>query len=214
MKRKIKNYLVFVPAGYRLLWLFLELVVTAGIQVLSGAWNFVMVIYMVVILFLFAEILFDYWLFGALASKNGLQLDYLKTSGRGMQILKTALHEHMIEQLAAELLIAVVNSGVFWWLGGKFSLDGEDGIGCLALLFLGYFLLVAGAAVTHFFDGLMVTMIVSGVAMTLMMGISVLIWSHPIRMCGLILILTVLVVPFSMKITMKHVKESYYDGTD
>lgn len=214
MKRKIKNYLVFVPAGFRLLWLLVEMLVTAGIQLLFGAWNFVLVVYTVVLLFLFTEILFDYWLFGALTAKNGLQLEYLKTSGRGMQVLGTALRGHMLEQLVAELLVVAVNCVVFRWLGGKFFLAGEEGIGCLALIVLGYLLLVVEMTISHFFDGLMVIMAVSVVAMILMMGISVLIWSYPIWMWGLILILTILAVHFSMKITMKRVKESYYDGTD
>lgn len=214
MKRKIRNYLVFVPAGYRLLWFLLELIVSAGMQVFFGAGNYVLTVYLVVLSFIFGEMLFDYWLFGGLAAKNGMQLEYVKTSGRGMQILETALCGHMIEQLAVELLLVAGNTGIFLWRQGSLSLKGEYVIGCQALIALGYFLLVAGTDVSRFFDGLMVCMGANMGAIILMLGISVLIWRYPMGMYGLILVLAVSAVYSSIKITMKRVKESYYDGTD
>lgn len=214
MERKMRNYLVFVPAGYRLVLLLLECIATVGIQVWLGVEEFVMVVYIAVILLLLAEMMFDYWLFGALASKNGLQLEYLKTSQRGMPVLKMALWGHMLDQLAAELLIVAVNGGVFWWREGKLFLEGRAVVCCLAMIVLGYFLLVTGTTVSRFFDGFMVSVLTGAAAIVLMLGISALIWNNPIRMCGLILVLTILAITISMRITMKRVKESYYDRTD
>lgn len=214
MKHKIRNYLVFVPAGYRLLWFFLELIVSVGIQVFFGAGNYIQTVYLVVLLFIFGEVLFDYWMFGGLAAKNGLQLEYLKTSSRGMQMLETALRGHMIEQLVVEFLLVAGNTSFFLWREGNLSLEGEYAIGCQALEALGYFLLVAGTDVSRFFDGLMVNMGVNITAIILMLAISVLIWRYPIGMYGLILALVISAGYISIKITMKRVKEGYYDGTD
>lgn len=214
MKQKIRNYLIFVPAGYRLLLLLLELLVSVGMQIFFGAGSYILMVYLAVLLFMFGEMLFDYWLFGGLAAKEGLQLEYLKTSRRGMQVLLTALRGHMIEQLVTELLIVAINSRVFLWREGTLSLEGKYVIGCQALIALGYFLLVAGTTVSRCFDGMMVSMLANVVAIILMLGISTLIWTSAIPMYGLILALTIAAVYISLKITMNRVKESYYDRAD
>lgn len=93
MKRSIKSYLVFTSRAYRL---FLYL----GVPLFCIGMELIMVILMkmrtsgimsILCTLIFAEVVSDTWFLGGIQEKHAEKMDYLKTSARGMSVVKSAL---------------------------------------------------------------------------------------------------------------------------
>ena len=91
MKKKIKRYLVFTPFAYRIAVFLVMPVLLAGIGVYTGSRWGEPGLFPVGIFLTMAEIISDNWLFSGLQAKEAEKMDFLKTSGLGMEILRDAL---------------------------------------------------------------------------------------------------------------------------
>lgn len=108
MKRSIKSYLVFTSRAYRL---FLYL----GVPLFCIGIELIMVILMkmrisgimsILCTLIFAEVVSDTWFLGGIQEKHAEKMDYLKTSARGMSVVKSALALDLMRR-------SVMTTGIF-----------------------------------------------------------------------------------------------------
>lgn len=108
MKRSIKSYLVFTSRAYRL---FLYL----GVPLFCIGMELIMVILMkmrtsgimsILCTLIFAEVVSDTWFLGGIQEKHAEKMDYLKTSARGMSVVKSALALDLMRR-------SVMTTGIF-----------------------------------------------------------------------------------------------------
>lgn len=106
MKRFLKSYLVFTSLMYRIVMFIVVPIVMIGAAFLVG----IVIMDMgtepeeasciVVLMFLpMVEIVSDSWIFGGIQSKDAEKLDYLKTSGAGMNVFRTAIVIDLLRKL-------------------------------------------------------------------------------------------------------------------
>lgn len=238
MGKRIKSYLVFTSFFYRIVMFLLMPAVLAGlflwfyyakgnIGIIGGVG---MAVIMLSILSLI-EIISDNWLFGGTQTRNTMKMDYLRTSGRGMGILRKALAMDMFRKLFSGIGISVVYYlGILWgdgYLAGyRPALEASmpEGIvpsgGMLwwigVLLFpvtVSWFLSVLGTFLARFGDMLWISMLVGyglcilGMLSLRLPGLWSYMWGY--NVCFLILGLLCSIV--AVKVAIKKVEGSYYD---
>lgn len=124
MKRFLKSYLVFTSWIYRIvMFLIMPIVVIAVVLYIGGAFgNFssyrgapgATVCIVVMLLLPMVEIISDNWMFGGIQSKDVEQLDYLKTSGVGMRVLRRALSLDLLRKFLSVVVIVGVSYYVLY----------------------------------------------------------------------------------------------------
>ena len=205
MKNIMKSYLIFTTPVYRLLTFFAVPVGLIGLLLFFGSGKTGVEVFLAALMFSFAEVSLDYWVFGGIAVKGGAQMEYLKSSGRGMRLLRTALAVNMARQLLGLILIILAmrvgfgNRGNVLW-----SVDA---------VLLGYLFIVAGTAIARFFDGIGVNMGISCIAFFPMTACVWLIVFHSVLMLAILLPLSAAVSAAGVNVVMKRIKEGYYDQT-
>lgn len=134
MRKVIKGYLVFTSAAYRIVMYLLMPVSMMGLIAWMGGNIKDAAILLAAVLLTMAEILSDSWLFGGIQARDPEKIDYLKTSGRGMGILRNALIMDLGRKLLFSLLIAgggycVLRLRGIAFLGGReFAEDGGGAV--------------------------------------------------------------------------------------
>ena len=112
MKKMMKSYLVFTSSVYRTVMYVLMPAAMVGICFCLGSRcgeAVREVILMGVALFLIiVEIISDSWLFGGIQARDPERIDYLKTSGQGMKIMRNALSMDLLRKLLASLGVMAV----------------------------------------------------------------------------------------------------------
>lgn len=146
MRRKIRSYIVFTSLPYRIIVYFALPVVVAA----TGFWAGTQgigdggVMFAAVLLPL-AEIISDNWLFNGIQSRDMAKMDYLKTSGRGMAVMRDALVMDLLRKfLTAAGSMALCAAAIeLWKVGGMpgapegMSMGGMAGTGIFARDFSG-----------------------------------------------------------------------------
>lgn len=215
MKEKIRSYLVFATGGYKIVMLivlpvFLLAVDLAAAVIFQGS-----AMPAFIMLLIMAEVLSDNWYLGGIQEKNSAKIDYLKTSAKGMRIMKNAL----IMDLVRRFVYLVVIAGASW-LFTVLCTAGEGvrtGIGLKEILFavlLVYTLSVLGVFLCRFFSYLWVNMLaayveaIAGLVIFLVASAGFL----PVMLANIALvILGVGLSILAVKIAMLKVEGSYYD---
>ena len=120
MRRKIRSYIVFTSLPYRIIVYFALPVVVAA----TGFWAGTQgigdggVMFAAVLLPL-AEIISDNWLFNGIQSRDMAKMDYLKTSGRGMAVMRDALVMDLLRKfLTAAGSMALCAAAIELWKAG------------------------------------------------------------------------------------------------
>jgi len=100
----LKSYLVFTSLLYRIVMFIL---LPGGLIAASFFWRGLggVVAVAETAVFILAEAMADNWLFGGIHRADGAKLDYLKTSGRGMRLLRAALAMDLARRFLAALLV-------------------------------------------------------------------------------------------------------------
>jgi len=141
MKRFIKSYHVFLPQ----IWskLFTYVVYPVAILLIAYwlvSWKIPMPICVMVVcsLILTVEVLWDSTVFGGIASKNTNKLEYLKTSVRGMRILRNSIVADAVRRaISVTVILAVLyamnTSALALW---KMVACGFVGLWCIELALL------------------------------------------------------------------------------
>ena len=159
MKMGLKSYLVFTSLLYRIVMYVLLPIVLAGIYIYLEKYISVEASMIVIAeLLTAAEIISDNWMFGGIQAKDSAKLDFLKTSGRGMKIMKNALAMDLFRKFLSAAGILVLC-----------SLALTDGMvldiwTVIYLLLVSYFFSVFGMLISRFFTLLWCNMLTSYVA--------------------------------------------------
>lgn len=146
MKQKIESYLVFTSLGYRIIMFLALPLVLLGIQIFSTAVLRGTAIPVFVMTLVLVEAVADNWFLGGIQEKGSAKIDYLKTSPRGMKVIKSAL----VMDLARRLVFCFA----FFGLCRLITLWGTGGAAGLGMLLLAavltYTLSVLGIFIARF----------------------------------------------------------------
>ncbi len=120
IKKKIKRYLVFTSFAYRIgVCIAAALLLAAG--VFAGAFFEETGLICAAGLLTMAEVLSDYWLFFGLQAKEPQKMDFLRTSGFGMEVIRDAVMMDLLRKfltalgiLAAAYLLAGLSGGFLY----------------------------------------------------------------------------------------------------
>lgn len=110
VKRCVKSYLAFTSLIYKLaIFVVMPIVMVLISLGLDGYNNWVVMLCLPVY-----EIISDNWLFGGIQSKDAEKLDYMKTSGAGMQVIRTALRMDLLRKFLSAAGITVITYITLW----------------------------------------------------------------------------------------------------
>jgi len=211
MKRMVKSYLVFTSFVYRLvLYLLLPLVALGTGILCSGSIGAVNLMIVSMILSMF-EILSDYWLFVGIQTKDSANLDFLKTSGRGMQIIKNALIMDLLRKLLTAAVVLTIS-----YLVALPTYDRERGETAAVLVYavlVSYFCSVLGVFFARYGSIFWFCVLVGNVAVSL----EIICWFLPgtleniPKYVPVFVILGIMVSILAVRTARKKVEGSYYD---
>lgn len=238
MGKRIKSYLVFTSLFYKLIMFLLMPVAVAGLflwlKIAMGGIGVTGDVWMASLMLSFLsmlEVVSDNWLFGGIQTRNSMKMDYLRTSGRGMGILRNALSVDMGRRfLSAIWILALYALGILWiggYLGGRALLGeislpwGGTGSGGILWRFgvwlfpvtVSWLLSVLGTFLARFADILWTNVLVGygvcvlGVLSWHLPGLWEYIWVYDICF----LVLGLLGSFWAVTAAMKKVEGSYYD---
>lgn len=220
LKQKIKGYLVFTPFGYKIILFAVLPLVLLGLQLVIS------MIYQGTGLPLFGgtlvlvEILADNWFLGGIQDKNSEKIDYLKTSGKGMRIMKNVLITDVVRRFLSCAVILGMAQAIAQVCACAAGVSEKSRIAPLQVLFvllLTYTLSALGVFLARFTSYLWVNLLYGYIGS--IVGLTVgLIWislALPGALAaGAVFFLAVLAVGISVlmvAIAMIKVEGSYYD---
>lgn len=210
MKKLLKSYLVFAPMLYRLILFFAVPVLLIALQVwLSSANAIYMSVYVVLLVLLSAEIMMDRWAFGSIAAKSVRQPEYLKSSRKGMKVMKYALAADTVRRFVESLAVVVICAAVCVLFGGTFGV--KEAAACLALLFSGSALTSVTLTIVRFLDVSMINMWAAWVAAMIFSGIYLIVFDHSSWMLPVSAVLALVCALLGVKVILNRLEESYYD---
>ena len=183
MKKRVKSYLVFTSLPYRIA---MYLLIPAGLLAI-GIWGGIhigdMGLLLVAVLLPMAEIISDSWLFGGIQGKDMEKMDYLKTSARGMAVMRRALAVDLERKfltafgtiVVCYLVIGHFKDNLVAISGGRAELMdfiGREGvsreIGFLVyLVLLSYVISALGTYISRYFSSISGNMIIGYIASVL-----------------------------------------------
>ena len=216
MMRKIKCYLVFTPFLCRLILFAVVPIALIALQIIMASrqtWDMAMSLNMTIAFVLLeVEVFLDHWTFGAISAREGMQLTYLRTSMRGMKVLKSALGVNLIRQLLTGIVPMLLG---FWCrlrMGDRFAV--ACAAGSMAYLLMGYVFTVMASTIARFFDGMMLNLGIAMIAFLIMIWAGLTVLAAPTGVLVVLVPLAVLVSIISVGIAANRMKEGYYDRAD
>lgn len=209
--KRIKSYLVFTSLGYRLILYLAVPLAAAGISLgcikVFGAYDASLLVHLLIL----AEVLADHWFLSGIQEKNAEKLDYLKTSSRGMEVMKNVLVLDLARRFL-ELLLILVLCGLLSLLLGT----GAPGIleGVVLPVLTIYVTSVIATVLARFGSTLQINFLAAYLAAVI--G-SVCYFPAAFHIlpaalfCPVLAFLSLVVSVLAVKVAMKKVKEGYYD---
>ncbi len=160
MKQKIKSYLVFTSVLYKILMLLVLPVLLLGIQVFASVVFQGTVIPLSILVLIFAEIFGDTFVLGGIQEKNSEKMDYLKTSPRGMKVMKSVLIMDLLRRFLSCVVIFGLLRVSMWAFGATPGSERLAGPGALLLaVLLTYTFSVLGIFLSRFGSLLWINML-------------------------------------------------------
>lgn len=213
MKDRIRSFMVFTTPEYRVLAFVIAPVIGIVFGHLVAAFFGIPGYVVTGFLLIPLELILDYLIFGGICAKEVTHLEYLKGSTKGEVIIKRALIGGMIRMLLTMGLIFIGNQISFQILYPEQKLEMNAVVMLATLLLLSYAVMMAGVMIGRFFDSLQVYYVLSLVAMAAegLMFIFLSEYRMPAILTAVVLVVGL--TTLSVKIALKHVKESYYDKT-
>lgn len=233
MKNRIKSYLVFTGLWYRIAVYLLAPLAMVGlglwVEAMIGESGAGMVI--VTVLLPTVEIVSDNWLFGGIQAKDSMKLEFLKTSGRGMDVYKSALWMDLLRKFLSALGTVALWLLAAGWLAGGSAAGTADGAGTLGkgvysnavnaygmgvllyFVLLTYFASTLGTFLSRFGDMLWLNMLIGyGSFYLTALGLIMLNMADCIIVIDIICaILDVFISVLAVRTAMKRMEGSYYD---
>lgn len=157
------------------------------------------------------EIYMDYFIFGGIASKETNRLEYLKTSARGIPLLKSSLITDGVRRFFST---AIILAGSY--LAVRCGCQTDGGYASLQLfmcILSTYLFAEAGLWITRFFVNGAVNMGVLCVlgSLAAIFGAFVPIWNIQIWVVFLLILADIGIAVIARRLILKRVEESYYD---
>lgn len=225
MRNRIKSYLVFTGFWYRLAVFLLAplALIGLGLWIERMVWGGRMATGVIIaaVLLPIVEIVSDNWLFGGIQTKDSMRLEYLKTSGRGMDILRAALWMDLLRKFLSALGIMALCRLAGTWLaaaeGADYGFGMMDwGLEAGVLLYfalLSYFVSTLGTFLSRFGDMLWINLLAGyGAAFVMLFGLILLNLADIIFIIDIICaIFGILISVVTVRTAMKRVERSYYD---
>ncbi len=217
MKRKIRSYLGFTSFWYKLLLLLVLPVLLLGIQVFASVVFQGTVIPLSILVLIFAEIFGDTFVLGGIQEKNSEKMDYLKTSPRGMKVMKSVLVMDLVRRFLAFVVIFGLSGLMMLVFGatpGAEKMAGPEAL--LLAVLLTYTLSVLGIFLSRFGSLLWINMLCAyaGAIVGLVLFFIGTGGMLPLLLPLMNTVMGILAVGLSIltvKIAMMKVEGSYYD---
>lgn len=223
MKKLVKSYLVFTSSLYRIVMYVLMPAALVGISLGLGRYLGEVVLMWVALLLIMIEVVSDSWLFGGIQARDPERIDYLKTSGQGMRVMRNALFMDLFRKLLSGLgILAVCYLAIRFcgWISVQEMFDysnsgaAEAGTGILLYFVLvSYFFSVTGTFLSRYGNTVWSSMIVGYMAMTpalfcmLLPGVTEYVLFYNL----LFAVLDAGISIAAVKLAMKRIKGGYYD---
>lgn len=156
-------------------------------------------------LFIMAELFLGYFIFGGVAAKDSNKLEYLKTSVRGMSVLKRGI---IVDALRRALGIYLMLLVPLFICGGH--LNSSIWVACAVVILCseaGLIIFRRTSSFTIFIVVLVLSGTVGGAVMSIGMICSNFWWA-----VALFYVVTVAVTVCSIRMVMQKARESYYDA--
>lgn len=206
MRRMIKCYLTFSTRLYRLIvFLLLPLLAVITAVLLGGlAAMFVL---------LSVEIMADRLSFGGIAARGVGLPEYIKSSDRGLGVMRSALVCNLFRQL---IYIAAVAVGCIALGAAKdvFRMTGSLWMQTFALCLLTAVLMTAFVTIVRFFELTWAGLIASAFAGVGFGAGIVLVGKSPVLMAALLMPAAVFSAVMGLRMIEKRLERSYYDEID
>ncbi len=218
MKKYLKSYHVFLAneieqilmyVGYPLVMVFVIWFTCWMVQIISGGMGrgVAMINASVIGAFVvIAELVIDLLVFGGLLNKDTNKLEYLKTSKRGMEVLKKSVIVDKIRR--------VVMTGAYLCVGYVFCHTGGSILQILSLTMVLCGIIEIGLLLTRRYTSLMVLFVVGTMAEAVSAEASVIAFALPGFCFPIFAALYGLIAVVSHKFIMKKMKKSFEDEAD
>lgn len=209
--KRIRSYLVFTSLGYRLILYLAVPLFIVGIYVWAACASGVSFAAPMAAILIIVEIMADHWFLGGIQEKGAEKLDYLKTSPRGVEVMKSALILDLGRRFLESLGILGLCFLADCFLRGEGT---EPVIGLVLAVLEVYGLSVTGTIITRFGSYLQINLVAGYIAAII--GIICWVWASinilpAVPLCFIMGILSVASSVLAVKIAMMRVKEGYYD---
>lgn len=153
MRRMLKSYLVFTSAPYRIVMYVLVPIGMIGISTWAGSRLGEAALLLTAMLLTMLEVISDSWLFGGIQARDPEKIDYLKTSGRGMRLLRNALVMDLARKFLYSLWVVGVGYFVLWLCGiSSLKEGGQWGYGGTGTAGIRIGILLCFALTSYFFS--------------------------------------------------------------
>lgn len=215
MREYIRSYQVFLPLyhpatralfylGYPLLLIGFNLFLCEFI----GSFN---IIYFVLPGELICiELFLDYFIFGGIASKDTNRLEYVKTSQKGMGILKHAFRFDVVRRFIS-ILVVIAGYTLGGYLSGMTKEVSLYHMICAVLLC--NLILMPGIIITRYFTQLWFNILIYNLQIIITVFIQVILFQSEKHILILLAMMLayLAIVTVGNKMLMKRAKEGYYD---
>lgn len=222
MKMQVRSYRVFLSRSY--LWgmlLFLPVALILANMALERYLGLlsVLVCYWV---YIFVDVLADFWVFGGICAKNSAKMDYVKSSYYGYGVTKAGIVTDMVRRL---VWMALMSLGLMGYL----LVSRQEPVTQQAILYIGIMILLAyvmNAAmlnITRYIESFQLYMMVpsagTGFSIGMLSALGVKALMEPVNLMKwrmILIVLAVLAVAVTI-VTIWHmlykVKHSYRDAS-
>lgn len=212
MKESVRIYHIFLPRPWLkwCIYIFFPLLTIGGIYVLNHYAMYYQFICMgfACCIIVAAEFMMDTYMFLGIAARNTNRLEYLKTSAKGLLLLKKALITDAVRRF---LTAIIVLAGVYCIMPINYNIFTLKQ--CLLCITAIYLLMELGFMLTRFYTNVLVNLtmayVLGGIACVT--GCYVLSWNVQIWMLLLSVAADVGVAVAGRKLILKRAKESFYD---
>lgn len=219
MGKRMKSYLAFTTVAYKVVLFILVPLAAIGIQVLLAPMEYLepgLGLRLTAMLMVQLEIIMDYWVFGAVAAKGNSCLEYLKTSARGLKLMKTALWQDAFRVFAECLLVLSLGMAAHHLVRRDFAgftrqMEAEETLKLLAIAMAVYFVAVSGQMITRHFDNIQANLIAAVMANFILLPLLWMVILSGYFMLAALTIFSVTISVFGLRQIMTRVEESYYD---
>lgn len=211
MKEAIKGYHMFLPRAWVkwCIYILYPLLVIGGMYALNqyATYFSFICIGLACGMIIMVEYMLDTYVFLGIAARNTNRLEYLKTSAKGLPLLKKALYMDAVRRF---LSTGVIMAGVSFVLQLDLAFILKQCIFCIAIVYL---IAGLGFMITRFSTNVWLNLVILYILMTVVsiVGIYALSWNIQIWWLLLLGIADVGIVVLGNKLILKRAEESFYD---